>query len=71
MNALNARLLAAHAAHDHLALVRLYREAADAVDGEARGFYLTQAYVFALETAHPEAAALQAALVEMGRDVPG
>ncbi|WP_415920350.1 hypothetical protein [Tateyamaria sp. SN6-1] len=67
--ALEAQLLEAHARDDRAAMVALYRQAADAVEGDARGFFLTQAYVFALETAHPDAGALRAALVAMGREV--
>ncbi|MEM6619616.1 MAG: hypothetical protein AAF631_09965, partial [Pseudomonadota bacterium] len=51
---LNARLLAAHAAGDARTLVALYRQAGDdATDDTARGFYLTHAYVFALEAGDP------------------
>ena len=54
MSDLDARLLAAHAAGDTAALARLYTEAAQAEeDPDARGFFLTQAYVFALELDHP------------------
>lgn len=69
MNDLNARLLAAHDAGDHRALVALYQQAA-AQDAEAQGFFLTQAYIFALETGHPDATALRAELVAMGRETP-
>ncbi|MEM9850524.1 MAG: hypothetical protein AAF761_00855 [Pseudomonadota bacterium] len=66
---LNARLLAAHAAGDARTLVALYRQAGDdATDDTARGFYLTHAYVFALEAGLPEAAVLHARLVAMGRE---
>lgn len=69
MSALDARLRAAHAAHDHLALVDLYREAAEtANDSDAAGFYLTHAYVFALELNHPAAADLRDRLVTQGRE---
>ena len=69
MSDLDARLLAAHAADDRPALIRLYAEAADAaVDADARGFYLTHAYVFALEAGAPEAEQLRAQLVAMGRE---
>ncbi|MCO6383933.1 hypothetical protein [Oceanicola sp. 502str15] len=53
---LDARLLAAHAARDGAALARLYAEAAEA-GGPGAGFYLTQAWVFALEAGLPEAEA--------------
>ena len=69
MTDLDARLLAAHAGHDHLALVALYAEAAQAAEtDDARGFFLTHAYVFALETGDARTAALHAQLVAMGRD---
>ncbi len=71
MSDLNARLLAAHAADDRVALIRLYSEAADQAPTEqAAGFYLTHAHVFALELGHPDAAALRARLVAMGRETP-
>ncbi len=69
MSDLDARLLAAHAAGDWSALVTLYTEAADtAPDPDAAAFYLTHAYVFALELAHPAAPALRARLVAAGRE---
>jgi hypothetical protein len=69
MNDLQARLLAAHAAGDNIAFVGLYTEAADAACTEAEaGFFLTQAYVFALEFGHIDAPALRARLVALGRE---
>ncbi|MDU9003413.1 hypothetical protein [Sedimentitalea todarodis] len=69
MSELDARLLAAHAARDHRALVALYREAAETADTpEAAGFYLTHAYVFALEQDHPAAPDLRARLIADGRE---
>lgn len=69
MTGLDARLLDAHARGDRQALIRLYAEAADQANDEtACGFYLTHAYVFALEAGAPEAAALHARLVAMGRE---
>ncbi|SFK56608.1 hypothetical protein [Shimia haliotis] len=66
---LEARLLAAHAAHDQSALIRLYSEAAhSAQNNTARGFYLTHAYVFALESGDARAERLRAELKAMGRD---
>ena len=71
MKPLEARLLAAHAADDREALVALYTEAADQSDeADARGFFLTHAYVFALELGAPQASALRQRLVEMGREPP-
>jgi len=66
---LDARLLAAHAAGDSAALVRLYSDAADAAASEdAAGFFLTHAYIFALELGAAEARQIRARLVRMGRD---
>lgn len=67
--ALDAALIAAHARGDHRALVGLYERAADAHPGsEAGWFYLTHAYVFALETGHEAAARLRARLLAGGRE---
>ncbi|WP_299145637.1 hypothetical protein [uncultured Tateyamaria sp.] len=69
MTDLDDRLLAAHAQNAATDLVDLYQEAAEgASDDAARSFFLTQAYVFALETAHVDAAHLRAALAEMGSE---
>lgn len=66
---LNARLLAAHNREDRLALIALYQEAASfASDDTARGFYLTHAYVYALEAGDLRANGLRSALVAMGRE---
>ena len=71
MNELDAALLAAHANDDKVALVDLYRQAANSADEpQAVSFYLTHAYIFALETAHPSAAELRARLVDMGCEDP-
>lgn len=68
MNDLDARLLAAHAADDRAALITLYTEAGEtAADEIARSFYLTHAFVFALEAGDPRAAELRARLKAMGR----
>lgn len=68
MTDLHARLLAAHAADDRAALVLLYAEAADSVnDIDAACFYLTHAYIFALEQGHPAAADLHARLAAHNR----
>ncbi|WP_293576028.1 hypothetical protein [Phaeobacter sp.] len=64
-------LLEAHAHHDSAALIRLYGLAAE--QAEAAGdidracFYLTHAFVFALESGSPEADPLNARLVARGR----
>jgi len=71
---LDARLLAAHSAGDWPALVALYTEAADMVqagsDSEAECFYLTHAYVFALQVDATERIELNARLVALGREAP-
>ena len=62
----------AHAAGDAGRLVALYRAEADRA--EAAGeidracFFLTQAYVWALEAGHPETATLHARLKTRGRE---
>ncbi len=71
-DALDRALLAAHAAGDGAALARLYAQAADEAEArgqEARaGFYLTHAYVFALEQGDAAAGALHARLKALGRE---
>ncbi|MEC3862194.1 hypothetical protein VK792_12945 [Mesobacterium sp. TK19101] len=69
MNDLEARLLAAHARGDTRALVGLYTEAGEhANSAVAQGFYLTHAYVYALELGDVRATGLHARLVAMGRE---
>ena len=69
MDELDQRLLAAHEVGDHKALVGLYTLAADtANDLEASCFYLTHAYIFALEQDHPDAQSLHARLMSHGRE---
>lgn len=71
MSDLDDALLAAHAAQDTQALIRLYTQAAnetEARDLDAACFYLTHAYVFALERGAAEAAALRARLATHGRE---
>jgi hypothetical protein len=66
---LEAAILAAHAADDRRALARLYARAADRLnDLDAACFFLTHAYVFALETGAPEAGKLHARLKAHGRE---
>ncbi len=69
--ALDELLLAAHARNDHAALVQYYTMAADereeAGDIDAACFYLTHAFVFALEHGAPEADELNLRLVQHGR----
>lgn len=69
MTTLDAQLLDAHDRDDVDQLIALYTQAADlAQDDNATGFFLTQAYVFALEASSPRADHLHARLVAMGRD---
>ena len=69
---LDARLLAAHASRDQVALVGLYAQAADGCEAmgdiQAACFYLTHAYVFALDEGDGRAAALHARLKAQGRE---
>jgi len=66
---LEARLLAAHAAGDAGGLVGLYAEAADGAAGpDAAAFFLTHAYVHALEAGDARAAGLHARLRRAGRE---
>lgn len=70
MNAdLDARLLDAHARDDRAALIMLYAQAAADVPA-AEAFFLTQAYVYALERGAPQVPALRARLVELGSEPP-
>ncbi|WP_296424063.1 hypothetical protein [Yoonia sp.] len=65
---LQDRLLAAHAHGDRHALVALYTQAADqAAETDAACFYLTHAYIFALETGDAAADALYRRLKAHGR----
>ena len=69
MTDLHARLLEAHERDDRQALVGLYAQAADATqDRDAACFFLTHAYVFALERGDARAPALHARLVAEGRE---
>ena len=70
--ALDAALIDAHHRDDRGALVRLYASAGDlaeaAGDVDACCFYLTHAYVFALQEGAPEADGLHARLLAYGRE---
>lgn len=70
--ALDAAILAAHDAGDGAGLARLYACAADMAEAEGETqaccFFLTQAYVFALEAGAPEADRLHARLLAYGRE---
>ncbi|MEM1352382.1 MAG: hypothetical protein AAGF27_08550 [Pseudomonadota bacterium] len=71
MKALEQDLLAAHRENDRARLARLYAQAAEqAEDENARGFFLTHAYVFALEAGEPSAPALRTMLIDMRRETP-
>ena len=69
---LDALLLAAHAAGDVPALAGLYEEAADLARDEgladAAAFYLTHAYVYALDVGDPRAEEFRARLKAEGRE---
>ncbi|WP_136636949.1 hypothetical protein [Pseudooceanicola onchidii] len=67
MSDLDHRLLSAHAGADPAVLAGLYQEAAHATGGDAGAFYLTHAFVFALEAGLPDAALIEADLRALGR----
>lgn len=70
-SALDTALLSAHADKNSEALVKLYTKAADlsevAGDIDRACFYLTHAFVFALESGAPEAPLLNKRLAARGR----
>ena len=72
MTDLDERLLAAHAAGDLPALAMLYSQAADAREAsgdiDAACFYLTHAFVFALEAGDAQGPGLHARLKAHGRE---
>lgn len=71
MSCLDSELIAAHEAEDNALLVRLYTQAAsDAGNTDAAGFYMTHAYIFALEAGLPQAPELRQRLIDMGRETP-
>ena len=66
---LHSRILAAHDAADLISLIGLYTQAADqASDLDEACFFLTHAYVYALELGDPRAAGLHARLRSEGRE---
>ncbi len=68
MNGLDARMRAAHEVGDGPALVALYQEAAETAQSDmACGFFLTHAFVHALESGDARADDLKARLRGMGR----
>lgn len=71
MSRIDAALLVAHAAGDGTTMMQLYTQAAaQAKSPEATAFYLTHAYVFALESGHANAAALHQRLIDAGCEHP-
>lgn len=69
MTDLDARMIAAHEAGDAGALIRLYTLAAEHANSlDAACFFLTHAYVFALEAGAAAAADLHARLISHGRE---
>jgi len=66
---LDAQLLAAHEVGDGPLLAKLYAEAAAASKNDLQSsFYLTHAYVFALEAGLPEAKDYHQQLKLMGKE---
>ena len=54
MTALNDAILEAHDQRDYVALVTLYQRAStETNDMDEACFFATQAYIFALDTGHP------------------
>ena len=68
-DSLDEKLLAAHERRDLDSLTTLYSQAAEAVDDlDARCFYLTHAYICALDLGDDRAGELRARLVGYGRE---
>ena len=66
---LDDALIAAHTAGDHTALIGLYSDAAaQTPDLDTACFYLTHAFVFALEAGDARAGPLRAQLAAHGRE---
>jgi len=66
---LDFKLLKAHARQDKSTLVDLYTKAADAAPtDDARYFFMTHAYIFALDTNHSTAGSLFKKLKSAGRE---
>lgn len=69
MTDLDSAMIRAHATGDRAALITLYTQAADRANTlDAACFFLTHAYVFALEAGAAEATALHTRLVTHGRE---
>jgi len=75
MDELDQRLFAAHATGDAAALAALYTQAADlaeaAMETDRACFYLTHAWVFALDAGLGEARCIHRRLIRHGRDIQG
>lgn len=67
-SALDAALLEAHRAADKPAIARAYARAAEAMGQDAAAFYLTHAYVYALDAGMPEAETYRQALIAAGAE---
>ena len=66
--ALNAQILSAHAKGDTARLIELYYQASHKCKNiDEKCFFLTYAYVYALEVAHPLEGALYQALKKYNR----
>ena len=65
---LDVDLRGAHAANDARALIALYRDAAQDCTSQAAAFFLTHAYIHALEAGDTRAGPLRAQLVAMGAE---
>lgn len=69
MSALDAALLAAHAQANKHDLVVLYEKAANQANSDhERRFFLTHAYIFALDIGSENAGVLRQGLVELGAE---
>ena len=68
---LHSALLVAHEEGDQHALIRLYTKAANLAEAEGdtdrAAFFLTHAWIFALEKGHAECASLRQRLQDWGR----
>ncbi|MEL6689253.1 MAG: hypothetical protein AAFP28_02945 [Pseudomonadota bacterium] len=68
MNTLHAELLEAHRKGDGAAMIGLYAQAADASDdADEEMFFLTHAYIFALEAGDARAEGIRERLRAAGR----
>ena len=74
MNELDVALCAAHARQDVPAMVTLYQQAGEDFlqqgDVDAGCFFLTHAYVYALDCGHEAESQIRAVLVGYGREAP-